>query len=339
MKPRLEICFSFSQQTAFLFGQKYTPTESEFLLNHARSGILLALNAMGLPQGTGVGVMVYNCHTVMNAVEQAGCKPVFLDVTDELTLDLDDLRKKSGQIEALIVTHLFGIVNNVKAIKAEFPELLIVEDCAHAYGIDKLYGDFAIFSIGQGKLPSIGDGGILKVLNDRFKGSVEKLFGGLTDYSKLQSSMLFLKLWAKSLLYSHLIYGWLSLPVKNKRSVASGKEAIALKKMCRGISAVYAIEKDQAVEKIVRRKQRATEVLEAIRPFGISTFYLGCNAFMLVVSCESPAKLQKELAKQGVDSATHFANAIHWATEFGYASGQCPNAEKIIKHLLMIPIY
>ena len=36
--------------------------------------------------------MVYNCHTVFNAISQAGCTPVFLDVRDDLTLDLDDLR-------------------------------------------------------------------------------------------------------------------------------------------------------------------------------------------------------------------------------------------------------
>ena len=163
MKPRIQISFPFACQRAFCFGKPYQPSEDEFLLDHARSGILLALQALHLPAGSGVGVMVYNCHTVFNAVSQAGCTPVFLDVRDDLTLDLDDLRSKRTRMNALIVSHLFGILNPVSLIREEFPDLVVIEDCAHAYGLKDLTGDVSVFSIGQGKLPSIGDGGILIV--------------------------------------------------------------------------------------------------------------------------------------------------------------------------------
>jgi dTDP-4-amino-4,6-dideoxygalactose transaminase len=60
---------------------------------------------------------------------------------------------------------------------------------------------------------------------------------------------------------------------------------------------------------------------------------------MLVVYCDNPERLREKLYREGVDSATHFSNSIYWASVFGYRHGECPNAEKLITRLLMIPIY
>lgn len=82
MIPRLHISFSFVKQLAFCFGKSY--------FNHARSGIVLALRA-ALPNSGRVGVVAYNCHTVANAVVEAGCIPVFVDVAEDLHIDVQHL--------------------------------------------------------------------------------------------------------------------------------------------------------------------------------------------------------------------------------------------------------
>lgn len=339
MIPRLEIHFSLSEQWRFLFGKPYVPEENEFLLNHARSGILLALKAAGLPEGSGVGVMAYNCHTVMNAVKQAGCKPVFLDVTDRLKLDLDDLWAKKEGLSAIVVSHLFGIVNDVKLIKERFPELIVIEDCAHAYGLADLYGDFAVFSIGQGKLPSIGDGGILLVLKDQYRDQVVSFYSALPGYSFAQSAKLFMKLWVMSWIYSPFIYGWMTLPIKRKRGVPSGTEPIFPQKMSRGVSAVYAVKRGRVQEMIASRKKNASDLLSGL-PDGETTHaFMGENAFMLVLSCDDPARMKELFRQRGVEADTHFAHSITWAGSFGYVPGTCPRAEYLINHLLMIPSY
>ena len=79
MIPRLDIKFPLKRQWKFWFGRQYEPKEGEYLLNHARTGIVMALRA-ALPDGGRVGVVAYNCHTVANAVVNAGCTPVFVDV-------------------------------------------------------------------------------------------------------------------------------------------------------------------------------------------------------------------------------------------------------------------
>lgn len=338
MKPRLELHLSIAQQYRFLFGKPYQPGESEYLFNHSRCGIFLAIKSLDLPYGARVGVMVYNCHTVMNAVKQAGCRPLFLDVTDEMRLDMEDLRLKVDKMSAIIVTHLFGIVSDVKKIREAYPNLVIIEDCAHAFGMKDFYGDFATFSIGQGKLPSIGDGGILKVLNAKYAKAIDALYHDLPEYSGLQNARLLMKMIASSLLHSRIVYSWLTLPIKQKRGDPKDKEMLIPMRMSRGIRAVFLKERDVVSRMIALRKSKA-ELLMSNLPKGVLKAMVGQNAFMLVLYCNNPAVLQKYYRRQGVDTATHFKYAIHWAMEFGYSPKQCPNAEKLANKLLMVPVY
>ena len=49
--------------------------------------------------------------------------------------------------------------------------------------------------------------------------------------------------------------------------------------------------------------------------------------------------IQQWFAQRGVETATHFENAILWAKQFDYEDGTCPMAEKLTEELLMIPTY
>ena len=338
MIPRLEITFPFHWIGLFFFGKEYSGREDEFLLNHARTGILLALQAAKLSEGSNVGIMAYNCHTVMNAVVQSGCRPVFLDITDDLHLDIEDLKRKAGKMDAIVVTHLFGIKNDVKMIRETFPNLVIIEDCAHAYGLDNYYGDFAVFSIGQGKLPSIGDGGILKVLNPHYIDTVRFVYSSIPDYSVGQRLRLFTRLLVKSLMYNRSIYEWLTLPMKERRKVPSGKETIRPMRMCRGVSAIFLKEKDYVLDKIAWRKNCCSRILNML-PDGVTHYYLGENCFMLVLKCVVPSAVKAYFREQGVETDSHFKYALIWAEEFGYKRGDCPNAEMVCDEILVLPTY
>ena len=338
MKPRLDIQFSLRHQYRFVTGKEYEPSENVFLLNHARSAILLALKSANLPVRSGVGVMAYNCHTVFNAVAQAGYVPVFLDITTQLMLDFEDLKRKAHRLSAIVISHLFGIINDVDIIKREYPDLVIIEDCAHATGIVHLFGDFAAFSIGQGKLPSIGDGGLLYVLNDSYLEKTRALFNNLPEYTKIQSTRLFLRLCVNSILHSRFLYGWLTLSMKKRRRSRSGKEDIVPMKMCRGISAIYA-EEMRGISNLRNLRKRNAQQMMIAFPREKGQPLVGCNGFMLVIHCDDPKALQSEYQKIGIDTDTHFGNCLKWAAEFGYKPGECPTAEKMVQHLLMVPTY
>lgn len=341
MKSRLDIHFTLRQQLLFWSGDRYLPGEREFLINHARSGILLALRALKLPPGSSVGVMTYNCHTVFNAIRQAGLNPVFIDVTEDLKIDIQDLINKRERISALIITHLFGIENNIESIQDAFPGLPIIEDCAHSYGRKKLYGDFTVFSLGQGKLPSIGDGGILFVNNVYYLDRIKSIYNSIPDYSFGQTFALFAALVVRSILYKPFVYSCITEPIKRRRKISNGVEAITPKRMCKGVSSVYLSEKKRIDQYIIGKRAKADEISEELKTNKDINMLLplGVNAFMLVVRCDNPVHIKKLFRTKGIEVDTHFAHCIDWATCFGYKKGSCPRAELLTRQLIMIPTH
>ena len=336
MIPRLHISFSLGKQFAFCFGKSYTPQTGEYLLNHARSGIIMALRA-ALPNGGRVGVVAYNCHTVANAVEQAGCTPVFVDVTEDLHIDLQYLSKL--QLNALVLTNLFGIHNDITAVRQAIGSATIIVDNAHGYGLPA-EGDFTVYSINQGKFPALGEGGILYVNNPGYAESIQTQYAVLKGYSIVQESKLYLTMLLKALMHTPWIYRALTLRMKQKRTSVACRSEVVLKRMAKGVSRMYQQALPTIPQEIAQQQRNAQTIADdLLNEKRAQRAWWGENAFMLIVQTEDPEVLKNHLLQHGVESATHFARAIEWATEFGYQLGSCPVAEKLTQELLMIPTY
>ena len=334
MTPRLDIQFPFCRQWQFWFGEQYEAKEGEYLLNHARSGIILALKAT-LPHGGRVGVVAYNCHTVANAVVNAGCTPVFVDVADELKINVDAL---PADLDAIVVTNLFGIRNDISAIRAKCPKAIIIVDNAHGYGLPA-EGDFTVYSINQGKFPALGEGGILKVapsISDlRLK--ISDLYSYLPQYNVLGRVKLFCSMLIKAIAYSPGFY-WLTMKMK-KSSSPKVRQTVVMRQMAPGIRRLYSAWLPSADEAIAAQKQNAEAICNLQSSISNPQYLIGDNAFMLIARCENPEELRTSFAERGIETATHFAHTIEWAKQFGYIPGSCPKAEELTKHLLMIPTY
>ena len=334
MIPRLDIQFPIKRQWQFWFGEQYEPQEGEYLLNHARTGIVMALRAT-LPDGGRVGVVAYNCHTVANAVVNAGCTPVFVDVTENLMIEIESI---PADLDAIVVTNLFGIRNNISAIRAKCPRAIIIVDNAHGYGLPA-EGDFTVYSINQGKFPALGEGGIL-VTNERMKEleneRISEMYASLPGYNFIAQLKLFAQMMIKAIAYSPCIY-WLTMKMK-KSSNPKVHQSVVMKQMAPGVRRLYQAWLPTAETEIAKQKRNADLMSERIRELG-NECIVGDNAFMLIAKTRDSAALQVWFAKQGVETATHFAHAIDWAIEFGYQHGSCPMAERLTKELLMIPTY
>lgn len=344
MIPRLNIEFPLRRQWEYWFGEDIdaarlesgtlepsalelrTSVYKEYLLNHARTGIVMALRA-ALPKGGRVGVVVYNCHTVANAVEKAGCKPVFLDVTEELTIKVASV---PVDLDAIVVTNLFGIHNDIAAIRKRLPKAIIIVDNAHGYGLPA-EGDFTVYSINQGKFPALGEGGIL-VTNERMKEleneRISEMYASLPGYNFIAQLKLFAQMMIKAIAYSPCIY-WLVMRMK-KSANPDVHEVVAMKKMAKGVRRLYKAWFPKADEAIAEQKRNAEKIDGA--------FY-GENAFMAILRTDDLEALKAAYAAKGVETETHFKNAIVWAKQFGYVDGSCPTAEELTKKLLMIPTY
>lgn len=345
MIPRLNISFTLKSMFNFLFGKKYIPNQNEYLLNHARSGIILVLKTL-FPNGCNVGVMAYNCHTLANAVVNAGSKPYFIDVTSDLRIDIEHLIKQ--EIDVLILTNLFGIRNSIEEIRKVKPNLVIIVDNAHGYGLP-IEGDYVVYSINQGKFPSIGEGGILidnysnstlnVVDNDKIRDKLLNNYKELSSYSSVMSIKLFFMMLLKSWMYLPMVYSLLTKKLKTSKHQNIKKEEKLLK-MCGGVSRLYNLNLSSISEQLNNQINNAESIKrELITQDNVQTVWYGENAFMLIIKTNDVDKLKEYFYRKGIETETHFKNAIIWATEFGYKEGQCPKAETLVNKLLMIPTY
>ncbi|WP_324759565.1 DegT/DnrJ/EryC1/StrS family aminotransferase [Haloarcula sp. GH36] len=119
-----------------------------------RTAIVGALQAAEIGSEQEVLVPGYTCYAVQRAVEQV-TTPVYVDVTEEYTMDLTHAaRQMSPDTAAILPTHLFGTPCNMIEI-AQFAtehDLVVIEDAAQAIGTllnsDQVaqYSDYCTFS-------------------------------------------------------------------------------------------------------------------------------------------------------------------------------------------------
>ena len=329
MIPRLNISFSLRRQWQYWFGTPYVAREGEYLLNHARSGIVMALRAV-LQNGGKVGVVAYNCHTVANAVVNAGCTLVFMDVTENLRIDVEMVPR---DLDAIVVTNLFGIRNDISAIHKRCPKAIIIVDNAHGYGLP-MEGDFTVYSINQGKFPALGEGGILVVKSpiSNLKSQIDKAYNALSRYGFVAQIRLFVSMLVKAFAYSRCVY-WLTLRMK-KGASPEVHQSVVMKQMAPGIRRLYKAWLPLAEQEIAAQRANAAKIAD----MGYETIKSD-NAFMAIIRTNDVAAAKADFAKRGIETETHFARCIEWATEFGYLPGSCPMAERLTKQLLMIPTY
>lgn len=336
MQPRLDISFPLRSLYTFWFGKAYTPQAGEYLLNHARTGIVMALRT-ALPNGGRVGVIAYNCHTVANAVVESGCEPVFVDVTEDLHIDTTHL--SSLKMEALVVTNLFGIHNDIDAIRAAQPDAVLIVDNAHGYGLPA-EGDFTVYSINQGKFPALGEGGVLKVNNEQYLDQIQQQYDALPKYSCGKEIKLFITMLLKAWMHMPCIYGLITQRLKVHRGATNCRETVTMRKMANGVSRMYQHALPNIPHALELRKQNAQTIADKLIRNGlVQNAWYGENAFMLIARCEDPKQVQTYFVKHGVETATHFAKSIEWAKQFGYTDGACLMAERLTNELMMIPTY
>lgn len=120
-----------------------------------------------------VGVQVFTCSTVNDAIKNSHCTPVYIDIDMiYLTTLYAQLEEYQGRIDILILTHLFGIANPEYLKIKEWctqNNIVLINDLAltvHSKIDNKTiesYGDYYVYSFAFDKPLSAGFGGMLKI--------------------------------------------------------------------------------------------------------------------------------------------------------------------------------
>ena len=153
---------------------------SKYCLACASGGYAMsvALKAAGLQIGESVLTNAFTLAPVPGAISNAGGNPVFVEITEDLVLDLDDLSKKASESGArfLLVSHMRGhLVDMDKLIQiVNEHHLILIEDCAHTMGAQwkkQKSGNFGLagcFSTQTYKHLNSGEGGLLTSNDEEF---------------------------------------------------------------------------------------------------------------------------------------------------------------------------
>lgn len=140
-------------------------------LNSCGSAMFLALKGAGVCPGDPVLMNAFTLGPVPGAVDHIGARPVLVEITEDLTIDMDDLRAKARSSGArhLLLSHMRGHVCDMDALVAlcAQEDIALIEDCAHTLGAfwagrpSGSFGRAGCFSFQSAKHVNTGEGGIL----------------------------------------------------------------------------------------------------------------------------------------------------------------------------------
>jgi dTDP-4-amino-4,6-dideoxygalactose transaminase len=125
-------------ETALLEQEYAQYVGAKYCLAVASGGYAMAtaLRALGVEHGDKVLSNAFTLAPVPGAIAAVGAQPVFVGVTEGLTIDLDDLEAKLDQANVLLLSHMRGHICDMDRLMAmcDAAGVKVVEDCAHTMG-------------------------------------------------------------------------------------------------------------------------------------------------------------------------------------------------------------
>ncbi|MDG1183153.1 MAG: DegT/DnrJ/EryC1/StrS family aminotransferase [Tateyamaria sp.] len=128
-----------------------------------------ALRAVGVKPGDPVLSNAFTLAPVPGAIASVGAVPIFVGVTESLTIDLEDLEAKAGQARVLLLSHMRGHIADMDRLIAicDAAGVIVIEDCAHTMGAawngvpSGRHGAIGCYSCQTYKHVNAGEGGLL----------------------------------------------------------------------------------------------------------------------------------------------------------------------------------
>ena len=155
------------QEFAAQMGSKYA-----LAVSSGGYAIATALRAVGVEAGDRVLTNAFTLAPVPGAIASLGAKPVFVEVTEALTIDLDHLTALLAAEDAprvLLLSHMRGHICDMDRLMqiCDGAGVTVIEDCAHTMGarwngtLSGRHGAMAAYSTQTYKHVNSGEGGLL----------------------------------------------------------------------------------------------------------------------------------------------------------------------------------
>lgn len=158
-------CGQFEQELCEYFGSQHA-----LAVSSGTAALTIAIMAAGIPAGSLIACPGFTFVATPSAIVLAGCRPLLIEVDQDLHLDLADLRRRwNPEIKAIMVVHMRGFASDAAAL-ADFAAEMgvpLFEDVVPALGAElngRKLGTFGLasaFSTQSDKSLNSGEGGFL----------------------------------------------------------------------------------------------------------------------------------------------------------------------------------
>ncbi len=168
-----KVTLEFEKEFAKKVGCKHA-----IAVNSATSGLMLAMEACGIREGTKILTSPYTFVSTATAAIHLGGGIVYADIEkDTYSISPEQIEQKLAKdrsIRAIVPIHIAGNVCNMKRIKeiAKRYGVKIIEDAAHSFpsktedGFAGTLGDIGVFSFYSTKTITTAEGGMICTNND-----------------------------------------------------------------------------------------------------------------------------------------------------------------------------
>jgi perosamine synthetase len=337
-------------------------------VDSGRTALATLVSALGIGPGDEVLVQGYTCVAVPGPVLWAGAVPVYVDCADDLTMDVDDLKRKiTSKTKAVVVQHTFGMPARIDEILAVAKEhdLVVIEDCAHALGgthHSKPLGTFAdasFFSFGRDKCISSVFGGAIAVRSDALHAKVR----ALTDAYPLPSTLWITRLlWHPIILslskatYNSFGIGRLILGAARRLGIiaravqpvelSGGKPTFVFHRFSPALAALALNQLEKLPRFVEHRRTCARSYAEKLA--GLADVVLppaaeGHTYLRYTLQVPEPQACRAKARAAGIELGDWYTtvlapNGVAYAG-VRYAPGSCPNAERLAARSLNLPTH
>jgi dTDP-4-amino-4,6-dideoxygalactose transaminase len=326
-----------------------------FFTNTGRTSLYVILNALNLPKGSNIGVPLYSCTVVFDAIIKAGYIPYFIDINlDNYTLDSKDLAEKIDNLDAIVVIHTFGRPADMDRIKEVAGDVPIIEDCAHSLLSEYkgkqtgILGVASFFSLK--KYLSNGGGGMIILNNDEFMGEFKKEIYTLDSFTAINEIKDDFMTCTYSFLYHRPWFGLFAYPVGfYLRSMLDRNEGIKdfRAKKIRKTNFYSLFNKlNKFKRKVELQRKNSFFLIEKLRdtqlilPYEKKDTY--CNYYLFPIRFgdgNERDKAYEHLHDMGVDTAKLYGETPVKSKRFYGYKEDCPNSEITADTILIIPNY
>jgi len=326
-------------------------TKNLLFFDNARTGLRFILENK-LPPDSKVGIQPLTCPTVIEAIYLANCKPVFVDIDTNFAISPETLIYKIEKIDALILTHTFGIPAQVEKIKDLLNGKLLIEDCAHAFltftekkNWAGSIGDYSIFSYGFGKFPNAIRGGFLKI-NNEDTDDFNKKYQSIIQKNSLKFNIfnlikaLILPAFNSSILYTFITHKLKKNQTKKPYLLPVNSPISTFIPFANLSVLSFQLKKNKInLSNQINNGNRLISAIRNVKNIEISPMLQSGNYFMLPILISNPNNFINTCKKAGVEVGQHFVKTRQVIDYYGYISGECPNYELLIQKLVTLPCH